>query len=561
MRARILRHLRRFTHDRKLLGGAGDRNKLAAHPIRQRIARIQPHDREFSRHELHPHHAYYEELPPIKPTTRPEAIERLREDLFDVLIIGGGINGAGTARDLALRAKVANRPLKIALVERNHFASGTSSRNSHLIHGGLRYLKMLDFHLVREALRERSILLRIAPHLVEPLAFLLPVAGFAREFFYNTGLTIYDTLATGDFPKHRRIPLPELLKMEPDLALTGMTGAIEYYDAQVRSARLVLENVFEAVANGATCANYVAVETHQRDGAQWRVQLREQFTNNRFEARAKTIIDATGPWAHDPAPRLVRGSHIVVPRLNSSDRAIAYFEESGRIIFFIPWGERGDRTLIGTTDVDHDGPPDDVHISKDEIAYLRSMAARVFPASARVEPLASFSALRPLLTSHASATRATREHHIYEDNRGVIRITGGKFTTYRSMSEEATDLVAETVAPPLKELHVTAEVPLNGNSAEEIANLRSQVPSLASKHGVEPGEIIFLIGQYGVLAPAVLGMMPSQPRGGLSRIDAARLKFAILHEMAQRPENFLEISTTLGLEGSAVTLPDEDWRA
>jgi glycerol-3-phosphate dehydrogenase len=505
----------------------------------------------------------------VTPATRQHAIDRLHSETFgvlDVLIIGGGINGAGTARDLALRAKIAKTALNIGLVDQNHFGSGTSGKNSHLIHGGLRYLKLLDFHLVREALRERAVLLRIAPHLVDPLPFLLPIAGFARELFYNAGLTLYDALSSGhEFPRHRRLPLAEVHRLEPGLAVPEMTGAAEYYDAEVRSARVVLENVFESVANGAACANYVAVESHERDGsgenANWRVLLHDRISGEHFEARAKSLVDATGPWAHDPAPRLVRGSHIVLPRLNASDHAIAYFEESGRIVFFIPWGERHDRTLIGTTDVDHPGSPDDVHISDEEVRYLREIAARVFPASAREEPVATFSSLRPLLASTGSATRATREHHIFYDAKGILRITGGKFTTYRLMSEEAADLVSARIAPGLSKVHATAETPLNGNSAEAIAALTAQAPALAARYSIEPSEIILLIRQYGVLTNAVLALMAApEPEtsatsnsAGLSRMEQARLRFAARHEMAKYPDDFLNVSTTIGHEGRGVT--------
>jgi glycerol-3-phosphate dehydrogenase len=495
--------------------------------------------------------------PAVTSTTRSEALDRLRSETFDVLIIGGGINGAGTARDLALRAKIAKVPLRIALVDQNHFSSGTSGKNSHLIHGGLRYLKQLDIHLVREALHERTVLLRIAPHLVEPLPFLLPIAGLAREIYYHLGLTLYDGFSRG-FPRHRRLSLRQVHDLEPGLAAPGMTAAAEYYDAEVRSARLVLENVFEAIRNGAVCANYVRVESRVRDG-DWRIQLHDTIGDQHFEARARAVIDATGPWAQDPAPRLVRGSHIVFPRLNASDHAIAYFEESGRIIFFIPWGERRGRTLVGTTDVDHDGSADRVHISEDEIAYLREIAARVFPASSRQEPVASFSSLRPLLVSSGSATRATREHRIFLDGAGILRITGGKFTTYRAMAEEAADLLTESIAPSLKDVHLTAGEPLNGNTPEAISALHTTASAIAAKYSEETLEINHLISQYGVLALAVLEGMNEPTPPGMSRIDAARMKFAIRHEMAQYPKDFLEVSTTLAQEGRGNILPDGVW--
>jgi glycerol-3-phosphate dehydrogenase len=405
-------------------------------------------------------------------------------------------------------------------------------------------LKQFDFHLVREALSERATLLRIAPHLVDPLPFLLPLQGFISEIYYNIGLSLYDAFSSG-FPRHRRFNLDAVRKMEPGLGVPGMTAAAEYYDAEVQSARLVLENIFEAQSNGAVCANYVAAEGRRKSDGDFIVRMRDSIGNQTFEARTKVLIDATGPWARDPAPRLVRGSHIVLPRLNSSNHAIAYFEQRGRIIFFIPWGERSDRTLIGTTDVDHQGSPDQVAISKDEIEYLRSMATLVFPASEKMETLATFSSLRPLLAESGSATRVTREHRIFFDPQGVLRITGGKYTTYRLMSEEAADLAA----PNLRDVHVTAETPLNGNSSEAIERQRDGALALAARYSLPLDEILFLIRQYGVRAPAVLNLLPEAAENGLSRVDAARFRYAVKVEMARFPTDFLEVSTSLGLEG------------
>ncbi len=491
--------------------------------------------------------------PAVNPDTRRLALERLRADTFDVLILGGGINGAGTARDLALRGN-----LKIALVEQNHFSSGTSGKNSHLIHGGLRYLKQFDFRLVHEALQERAVLLRIAPHLVDPQPFLMPLAGFAQSLYYDFGLTIYDLFdRSGAVPRHRRMSIKELRTLEPGLGLPGLTGALEFYDGQVRSARLVLENIFEAIAKGAVCTNYVRAIAHKRDAqGLWRVELHDSISGETFETRAKALIDSTGPWARDPAPRLVRGSHLVMPRLNASNHAIAHFEPDGRIIFFIPWGERGERTLIGTTDVDHDGSADDVHISDQETRYLREIAARIFPASAEMEPLATFSSLRPLLVSHGSATKATREHHIYLDPQGIIRITGGKYTTYRVMSEEAADLVASEVAPQLRYVHRTAQTALNGNTPAAVQAMRKDVRALSEKYGVAEPQILMLIRQYGVLTTAVLDYVESATLVSRADVDAARFQFAARHEMAIKPNDFLEVSTSVGLEGqSAPPLP------
>ncbi len=490
--------------------------------------------------------------PAIGPDTRRRALARLRADTFDVLIFGGGINGAGTARDLALRGG-----LNVALVEKNHFSSGTSGKNSHLIHGGLRYLKQFDFRLVREALHERAVLLKIAPHLVDPQPFLMPLSGFGQSLYYDFGLTIYDFFdGSGAVPKHRRISVDELRSLEPGLGLPGLTGAMEFYDGQVRSARLVLENIFEAVRNGAACANYVKALSHTRDGAGlWRVQLLDSVSGETFETRARALVDSTGPWATDPKPRLVRGSHLVMPRLNASNRAIAHFEDDGRIIFFIPWGERGERTLIGTTDVDHDGSADDVHISEAETRYLREIAARIFPASAKMEPVATFSSLRPLLVTQGSATKATREHHIYRDAPGIVRITGGKYTTYRAMSQEAADLVTAEIAPELKGVHRTAQTALNGNTPEAVQALLKSVPALSKRYGIAEPQIIMLIHQYGVLTSAVLDYVEVSELVSRADVDAARLLFAQRHEMARERRDFLEVSTSLGLEGYDAPLP------
>ena len=493
--------------------------------------------------------------PVVDPDTRSLAIERLRGAPLDVLILGGGINGAGTARDLALRAKARGVPLKIGLVEKNHFASGTSGKNSHLIHGGLRYLKQLDFRLVREALHERAVLLRIAPHLVDPQPFLMPLTGFFNALYYDFGLTIYDWFdGSGAVPRYKQLSLNGVRALEPGLNMPGMSRAAVFYDGLCRSARLVLENVFEAIGNGAACANYVEAERPAYENGFWRVPLKDSVAGDTFEARAKVLVDSTGPWASDPAPRLVRGSHIVMPRLGASNHAIAHFEDDGRIIFLIPWGERGDRTLIGTTDVDHHGSADEVHISPKEEQYLRAIAARIFPASGRLEPVATFSSLRPLLASEGSASKATREHRIYRDFRGIIRITGGKYTTYRAMSEEAANLVVAEVAPDLRHTHLTARTALNGNTPKAIGDLMAQARTLSQEHGIAERETIMLIRQYGVLTPAVMDYIQAADIVARANVDAARLEFARHHEMAIQPRDFLEVSTSIGLEGQDTSL-------
>jgi len=376
--------------------------------------------------------------------------------------VGGGINGAGVLRDLALRADSSGSSLRVGLVEKGHFASGTSGKNSQLIHGGLRYLKYLQFHLVRESLRERSILLRIAPHFVQPLQFLLPMYGVKSRLVYGTGLWLYDMLAgSRAIARHRTISPDEVARMEPALSRNGLTSAALFYDGAVRSAQFVVENVLDAIAHGGFAANYVLAESWQagRDNF-WRVSCRDTLTGEPFELQTRKIVDTRGAWMDGTSLRLVRGSHIVVPRVTAGDHAVAHFEPDGRIIFFIPWGSRRQLTLVGTTDKDHHGSPDRVHITEKEIEYLLAIVHKLFPEAENINPVSAFSSLRPLIrTGGQSATATSRDHKIWNSSDGVLHIAGGKYTTYRLMSEEAADLVCQEIAPELAQIHRTRETP------------------------------------------------------------------------------------------------------
>ena len=392
--------------------------------------------------------------------SRRRNLERLKRESFDVLIAGGGINGAGVARDLTLRANHARVELRVGLIEQRHFAGGTSGKNSHLIHGGLRYLKQFEFGLVRESLRERATLLQIAPHLVHPQPFLIPAYNWWARCFNASGLWLYDKLA-GDrkVGRHRSLSRAEVLRLEPQLDGDSLTGGDIFFDARVESTRFVLENIFEAARSGAAIVNYVrADDLALRDG---RIAAFDTLSGEAFEIRARKLVNATGPWGDPGSLRLVRGSHLVFPKLNASDNAIAWFEDSGRIIFVIPWGRSRELSLVGTTDVDHAGSPSDVRIAPDEVRYLRSVVNRLFPAAAAVEPVSAFSSLRPLVRSAIhSPSRVSREHRIWNSPDGVLHVAGGKFTTYRAMSEEASDLITAEICPPLAALHVTAVTPL-----------------------------------------------------------------------------------------------------
>ncbi|HTA69223.1 MAG TPA: glycerol-3-phosphate dehydrogenase/oxidase [Bryobacteraceae bacterium] len=379
-----------------------------------------------------------------------------------MLVLGGGINGAGIIRDLALRARHAGTRLETGLVEQRHFASGTSGKNSQLIHGGLRYLKYLQFHLVRESLEERSVLLRIAPQYVKPLAFLLPMYGIKSRLIYGTGLSVYDWLAGADaIAPHRMLGTTEVAQIEPGLTRDGLSAAALFHDCGVVSARFVVENILDAMASGAVAANYVRADAwERRPGGLWRVLCTDTLVGQQFEISARKLVDARGAWSGGDALRLVRGSHIVIPRVGAADHAIAHFEPDGRIIFLIPWGSRNQLTLVGTTDEDHQGGPEHVHITARERDYLLGIVRRLFPAHAAAQPVSAFSSLRPLIGNrNGSPTSASREHRIWNSEDGILHVAGGKYTTYRRMSEEAGDLVCREIAPGLASLHVTAERP------------------------------------------------------------------------------------------------------
>jgi glycerol-3-phosphate dehydrogenase len=462
--------------------------------------------------------------------SREANLARLQEGPLDVLILGGGINGAGIARDLALRNRRARLDLRIGLVEQRHFASGTSGKNSQLIHGGLRYLKGLEFGLVSESLRERATLLEIAPHLVRPQPFLIPMYGWFARLLYGTGLAIYDALAGArTIKRHRSLTRDEVVRLEPELSTEHLTSGAIFFDAQVHSARFVLENIFDAAHNGAIVVNYARAV---RAGPQ-AVTVHDSLTGRSFEVHAKKIVDATGPWADQDALRLVRGSHIVLPRLNRSENAIAYFEPSGRVVFVIPWGERRDLSLVGTTDIDHTTGPEQVRISPAEVDYLLGIVKRLYPQCGDLRPISTFSSLRPLVRDHSSSpTKASRGYRIWSSPDGVLHVSGGKYTTYRAISEEAVD----KIMPELAHIHETAVAPLRGNS-------RKRLDELLTSHA----DVERLIMLYGVQTDLVLSFLPKD-EGALSRLERARIAFAVEHEMAQRLPDLMFISTYWGYE-------------
>jgi len=443
----------------------------------------------------------------------------------------------------------------VALVEQRHFASGTSGKNSQLIHGGLRYLKYMQVNLVRESLKERATLRQLAPHLVEPLAFLLPFYSRMDKLKYSMGLSLYDQLAgNSNISRHRDVSKAEILQLEPTLSSKGLVGGAIFYDCRVHSARFVLENLFDAASSGILITNYVkAVPAERLADGTWRLAMKDTLTGATFETKAKKIVDATGAWSHpDEFPlRLVRGSHLVLPRLTAEEHAVSFFDEQGRIVFLIPWGSEKQLTLLGTTDVDHTEGPNSSKISQQEIDYLISIARQLYPNAPSFEPVASFSSLRPLISDKSSsATAASREHKIFNTKDNILRIQGGKYTIYRQMSEEACDQLLKELAPWLSAPSHTAAESLCGNTEKALSRLISDAPRLAEQYHLARIEVERLIREYGVHTPDLLHMVPQSEYGTISRIEYARIAHAVQSEMALKLTDVFYISSYLGFDRS-----------
>ena len=368
----------------------------------------------------------------------------------DVLVVGGGINGAGIARD------VAGRGLSVALCERDDLAAHTSSASTKLIHGGLRYLEYYEFGLVRKALAEREVLLRAAPHIMRPLRFVMPHTGLRPALLVRAGLFLYDRLA-----KRELLPSSQAVRLSchpAGRALKASFGtAFVYADGWVDDARLVVLNAVDAAQKGACVLPRTACTAARRDGDVWRVTLRKADGSTK-DATVRCLVNAAGPWAasfldaalqRPPTAhlRLVKGSHIVVPRLEGHDDAYLFQHDDGRIVFAIPYEH--DFSLIGTTDVEYHGDPANVAIDLDEIRYLCGVANHYFRQQiAPSDVVWSYAGVRPLLEdANAKASAVTRDYRLEMDTAGapLLSVFGGKLTTYRRLAEEGADAICKAL--------------------------------------------------------------------------------------------------------------------
>jgi glycerol-3-phosphate dehydrogenase len=376
---------------------------------------------------------------------RSKALDFLRESPLDLLVIGGGIVGAGIVRDAAMRG------LRVGLIEQHDFAFGTSSRSSRLLHGGMRYLAQGRIGLVRESSVEKTIVHHIAPHLAEPLAFVFPTFSGNRNWILwqlKIGVKIYDLLCSGrNFSKSTWLNRNEALEKVPQLREEGLKGAVRYFDAFTNDARLVLDTLRSAANNGAALLNYCRFKTASRSEF-WECQVEDLQSAQIYNFQTRAVVNATGPWAnglpHSQVKlRLTKGIHLVIDRKRLALTDTVVMTEGKRILFAIPWGER---VILGTTDTDYDGLLDDVRADPAEVRYILDIANQHFPhASLTVnDVISSWAGLRPLIADrHGKPSDISRSHQIDNPEAGWWDVAGGKLTTYRLMAEQTVDQIVK----------------------------------------------------------------------------------------------------------------------
>ncbi len=463
----------------------------------------------------------------------------LKTTVFDLLVIGGGINGAAIAHLASLHG------MKVALLEKGDFASGTSSKSTKLIHGGIRYLEQFEFDLVSEALKERAVLLKAVPHLVRPLPFIIPIyRGDARPLWkMRLGVWLYDILAgSRGIGAHAFLSPGQVLAKAPSLKNEELLGGVEFWDAQMDDARLVLENVLAAAAAGAQVSNYCAVQEFIYEGQQATgVKARNVLTGEEFTVRARQIICAGGPWSNqllkmvssqeEVRVRTTKGAHLIYRGRLASEALLVTARQDGRVFFVIPWGEN---SLIGTTDTDYAGSADDVKVSEDDVNYLLSQAQRYFPKAPLLKEhiITMFAGLRPLVNKSGKPSSLSRKHELVVDPSGVVFVLGGKYTTYRVVAQDA---VRTALGKRL--LFKNQDYALVGSGA-----IPETVAESAQTFGVSEPTIVYLRELYGTRTRQVLSLLREDASLKLPLCDCslairAQVVYALKQELAQVPED------------------------
>jgi glycerol-3-phosphate dehydrogenase len=506
----------------------------------------------------------------LSPETRERALDALAATTkpggeLDILVVGGGVVGAGAALDAATRG------LSVGLVEARDFASGTSSRSSKLIHGGLRYLEMLDFRLVAEALQERGLLIqKLAPHLIKPVPFVYPLQHRGWERLYaGSGVALYDTLGllsgrSRGVPHHRHLTRRGARRIVPALKKDALVGALQYYDAQVDDARHTMFIARTAAAYGAHVASRARVVGLLKEGERVvGVQVHDLESGREFDVRARQVVNATGVWTDETQGlagergqfhvRASKGIHLVVPRdrIRSESGLILRTEKS--VLFVIPWGRHW---IIGTTDTDWSLDKSHPAASAADIQYLLDhVNSAIEPALTQEDVEGVYAGLRPLLSGESESTsKLSREHAVAHSVPGLVVIAGGKYTTYRVMAKDAIDAAVnalETVNGKKVPQSVTDDTPLLGAEGyHALWNGRSQ---LAQRSGLHEARIEHLLDRYGSLAHEVLDIVAAdptlrEPLAGAPDYLRAEAVYAASHEGARHLDDILARRTRISIE-------------
>lgn len=484
---------------------------------------------------------------------RQDELRSIQQERFDLIVIGGGITGAGIALDAS------SRGLKTLLLEKGDFSSGTSSKSTKLIHGGLRYLKQFDFWLVKEVGTERAIVHQLAPHLVLPEKMLLPLieGGSYGKWLTSFGLKIYDLLAqVTEEDRRQMLNKEEALQKEPLLPDEGLNGAGYYAEYRTDDSRLTIEIIKTSLNLGAKALNYMEVESFLYDsqGKVCGVNVLDLHTEEHIEVKADYIINAAGPWVDQLRTRdgsrkgkqlhLTKGVHLVFPHNKLPVKQSVYFDvPDGRMIFAIP---RGRVTYVGTTDTDYTGDPDKVNTELTDALYLIAAVNNMFPAiNLQLEDIeSSWAGLRPLIHEEGkSASELSRKDEIFISDSGLISIAGGKLTGYRKMAERAVNCVSKSIAEKgiTTKPCQTDKIPLSGNAFKdfkEVSAYANQVYNKLKPIGISEAKAWSLVTTYGAQADQILDGMDPKAEDVQWQLLKAELEFTLKHEMVTCPADF-----------------------
>ncbi len=495
----------------------------------------------------------------LDPQQHRDALKALATEKFDVLVLGGGITGVGAALDAA------SRGLRVALVEPHDLASGTSSRSSKLIHGGLRYLEQYDFRLVREALQEREALVTsLAPHLVKPVAFLYPLHEKLKDRTYvGAGLALYDVLRGFQraLPWHKHLSQRNVAQVAPSLRQDIVTGAIKYFDAQVDDARYTMMVARTAARHGAVIATGVSCESLVKEGKRVvGAVVRNMETGELINVSAGVTVMCAGVWSDELHERfglkagyevrMSKGAHIVLPGAAIKSDVGIILKTPVSVLFVIPWE---DKWIVGTTDTEYNGDRNEPLANRDDIDYILAQANRVLEPQLKVEDIIGvYAGLRPLVSrkADASTTKLSREHTVDRPAPGFVSIAGGKYTTYRVMAEDVIDLACKELKKEVRE-SATDRLPIVG--ADGYNALVQQINLISAETHLTEATVTHLLNRYGSLVSEILELISmdsslSKPLSADLPYLRAEIHYAVSHEGARSVEDVVARRTRMAFE-------------